>query len=176
LTSSGSSNSQIVVCGSVSPSTRTSNGHGGRRITTVSFNHEPDLPCWRYRSSATLFTHHSSGVRLNARIQEGDLEGAVGDGAGLADELVQPRLGHRAVALVVHISAVARSRRLPVDAHPAPYGTPRWGRVVPGGMTGRMTCQPLHPTQRGPGPRRGRLPTRLPSAARAGARKLTRAP
>jgi hypothetical protein len=32
------------------------------------------------------------------------------------------------------------------------------------------------PNQRGPGSRRGRQPTRLPSTARAGARKLTRAP
>jgi hypothetical protein len=41
------------------------------------------------------------GVGLDPGIQEGGLEGAVGNGAWLAEELVEPRFGDRAVALVV---------------------------------------------------------------------------
>ena len=61
---------------------------------------------------------------MNARVEEGDLEGALGDRAGLADELVQPRFGDRAVALVVDIGSVRGSRRLPVDAYAEPHGRP----------------------------------------------------
>ena len=72
------------------------------------------------------------GVGLDARIQEGDLEGALGDRAGLADELVQPRFGQGAVALVVDVGAVGGSRGLPVEAHPEPD----WDRRAPvGAMT-----------------------------------------
>ena len=56
-------------------------------------------------------------VGLDAGIEEGDLEGAVGDGAGLADELVEPLFGHRSTALVVDIGPVRRTRRLSVDEH-----------------------------------------------------------
>ena len=37
---------------------------------------------------------------MDASVEEGDLEGAVADGARLADELVQARFGDCAVALV----------------------------------------------------------------------------
>ena len=57
------------------------------------------------------------GVGLDAGVEEGDLEGAVGDGAGLADELVQSLFGRRAVALAVHVDSVRRTRRLSVDEH-----------------------------------------------------------
>src|SRR5918995_6949887 len=57
---------------------------------------------------------------------------------------------------------MARQAVLQLGPRPATYG--RW--VAPGGVTGRMTCQPLQRTQRGPGPRRGQRPTRLPGAAR----------
>src|SRR4029450_5300022 len=62
LASSGSSSSQIVVCGSVSRSTVASNAHGGSRITTVSFNHKPDLADRRYRRSQLLLAVTSSGA------------------------------------------------------------------------------------------------------------------
>ena len=54
---------------------------------------------------------------LDPGIEEGDLDGAVGDGVGLANELVQPLFGHRALALVVHVGPVRRTRRLPVKEH-----------------------------------------------------------
>ncbi len=59
-------------------------------------------------------------VDLSARVEKGDLEGAVGYGAGLTDELVQPLPGQRSVALVIDIGVVRRGRRLPVDAHAEP--------------------------------------------------------
>jgi hypothetical protein len=63
-------------------------------------------------------------VDLGTRIEEGDLEGAVSYGAGLADELVQPLSGHRAVALVADVGAVRRARRLSVDAYVESYEVP----------------------------------------------------
>src|ERR1700730_4966823 len=54
-------------------------------------------------------------VRLGAGIKEGNLEGAVGDGAGLADELVYPVLREGAVAVVVDVGSVGLAGRLSVD-------------------------------------------------------------
>ena len=62
------------------------------------------------------------GVGLNARVEEGDLEGVLADGATLADELVEPRFGDPAVAVVVDVDSVRGDRRLPVDAHAKSYG------------------------------------------------------
>jgi len=45
-------------------------------------------------------------VGLDLGVEEGDLEGTVGDGAGLADELVQSLFGDRTIALAVHVGAV----------------------------------------------------------------------
>lgn len=47
---------------------------------------------------------------LHAGFEEGDLEGAVGDGALLPDELVEPLLGDRAVALAVSVRSVGGTR------------------------------------------------------------------
>src|SRR5215213_2485900 len=62
------------------------------------------------------------GVGLDARIQEGDLKGALADRAWLANELVEPWLGDRAVALVVDIRPVGASRGQPVDTHMELHG------------------------------------------------------
>jgi hypothetical protein len=61
------------------------------------------------------------GVGLDAGVEEGSLQGAVADGTGLADELVEPRLGDRAVALVVNVGAMGGARGLAVEQHPEPY-------------------------------------------------------
>ena len=68
------------------------------------------------------------GVGLDAGVQEGDLEGAVGDGAGLADQLVQPGVGDCAVARLVDVGAVGGAWWLAVEAHPEPDGTLWRGR------------------------------------------------
>src|SRR5262249_38599162 len=52
---------------------------------------------------------------LSAGVGEGDLEGAGGNGPGLADELVQPLLAGGAAALAVHIGSLGGARRLPVE-------------------------------------------------------------
>jgi hypothetical protein len=52
---------------------------------------------------------------VGAWFREGDLEGLVGDGAGLADELVYPLLGKGAVAVVVDIGFVGVAGWLSVD-------------------------------------------------------------
>src|SRR5271165_979396 len=66
-------------------------------------------------------------VGLDPGVGEGDLEGAVGDGAGLPDELVQPLFGHRSVALAVHVGPVRRTRRLAVDEHAEPHRRALYG-------------------------------------------------
>src|SRR3954451_3018460 len=58
------------------------------------------------------------GVGLGAGVGELDLEGALGDGSVLPDELVQPLLGKRAGAVLVHVGSVIRAGRLPVEEHP----------------------------------------------------------
>src|SRR4030095_15276100 len=73
--------------------------------------------CWTAMTLPPLLTApcglaEGEGVGLDAGIQEGDLEGVLADRAGLAEELVQPRVGDRAVALVVQISSVGGSRGL----------------------------------------------------------------
>jgi hypothetical protein len=52
---------------------------------------------------------------LDPRIQELDRELPIGDGDGLADELVQPLLGHRPITLFVRVGSVSCARELEVD-------------------------------------------------------------
>ena len=44
--------------------------------------------------------------RLHARIEKLDLEQSIGDRRRLADHLIEPLVGHRAVALVVNVHSV----------------------------------------------------------------------
>jgi hypothetical protein len=46
----------------------------------------------------------------------------------MADELVRPRVGEGAVALVVDVGAAGGARGLPVEAHPEPDRTLGRGR------------------------------------------------
>ena len=57
------------------------------------------------------------GERLHASIEELDLELSIDDRLRLSDQLIQPLFDHRAVAAVVHVEAVSRTRRLPVNRH-----------------------------------------------------------
>ena len=68
---------------------------------------------------------------MDAGVEEGDLEVTVADWAGLADELVEPRVGEGAVALVVDVGAVGVARGWPS----------RWtlNRMGPPGVAGAMT-------------------------------------
>src|ERR1039457_4596489 len=62
-------------------------------------------------------------VGLSPWIEKCDLEGAADDGAGLADELIQPLLGEGAVALGVNVGSVGLARLLPVDEYTESRGT-----------------------------------------------------
>src|SRR5262245_30689660 len=57
------------------------------------------------------------GVELDARIEKFDLDLAVGDGPDLPDQLMEARLGDRAVAGLVDVEPVRGARRLPVEEH-----------------------------------------------------------
>ena len=59
-------------------------------------------------------------VGLSPWVGEGDLEGAVGDGAGLADELVNPLLRGRAAAVAIGVGTVRGAGWLPVEKHAEP--------------------------------------------------------
>src|SRR5271157_2420454 len=68
-------------------------------------------------------------VGLDLGVEEGDLEGAVGNGTGLPEKLVQPMFGHRSVTLVVHIDPMCRARRLSVEKHAESYGRVPYARA-----------------------------------------------
>src|SRR5438067_3359554 len=61
--------------------------------------------------------------RLHARVEELNLELSVSDGARLSDQLIQPLLGNRAVALVVDVDSVCSARRLSIDEHAKSHGS-----------------------------------------------------
>ena len=65
---------------------------------------------------------------LHARIEKLDLEQAIGDGLGLADQLIQSLFADRTDALVVDVDAVRSARRLSIEAHAKPHGSPWRGR------------------------------------------------
>src|SRR5215471_15305206 len=67
-------------------------------------------------------------VGLGAGVEEGDLEGAVGDGAGLADELVGPLLCEGAVAVGAGVGPVRLAGWLTLDADAEPLGRSRCRR------------------------------------------------
>jgi hypothetical protein len=57
---------------------------------------------------------------LHARVEELDVELPVGDGTALTDQLVEPLLVERAVALLVDVDAMCRAGRSPIDEHSEP--------------------------------------------------------
>src|SRR6266511_2642612 len=63
-------------------------------------------------------------VALDARLEEGDLEGAVRDRSRLPDQLIQPLVHHRAVALFVDVESARFAGRLTVDEHAEGNGGP----------------------------------------------------
>src|SRR3954467_14549063 len=106
---------------SVSASSGTSTWNGRMALpvscaTAVMAGWSPLCAQWP-RFAALAGLAERQGVGLHAGVEEGDLERALGDRALLADELVQPRLGHRAGALVVDVVPVVGARRQSVDAH-----------------------------------------------------------
>jgi hypothetical protein len=60
--------------------------------------------------------------RLHARIEKLDLELPISNGLRLPDQLIQPLFGHRAVALLVNVTAVRRLRRPSIEEHANAYG------------------------------------------------------
>jgi hypothetical protein len=59
---------------------------------------------------------------LHARTQKLDLELAIDDRLLLPDQLVQPLLGHDALAVGVDVSSMSPARRLPIDQRAELHG------------------------------------------------------
>src|SRR5580658_3140900 len=66
---------------------------------------------------------------LQPRIEKLDFELTVGDRLLLPDQLIQPLLGHRAVALFVDVNAVSRARLSSIDQNAKFYGRSRRRRA-----------------------------------------------
>src|SRR5206468_9793945 len=73
--------------------------------------------CMPFRCASSERKH----VSLDAGIEKLDLEQPIHNGLGLSDELVEPLLRHRAVALFVHVPAASIARRLTVNEHAESY-------------------------------------------------------
>src|SRR5215510_606615 len=58
---------------------------------------------------------------LHAGIEELDFELPIGDGHGVADQLIESLLGNCADALVVDVDPVSRTRRLPIYEYAKPH-------------------------------------------------------
>ena len=56
-------------------------------------------------------------VCLDAGCEEGDLEGAVGDGSRLAKQLIEPLLADGSAALFVNVESVSLARRFTIDEY-----------------------------------------------------------
>src|SRR5690242_18034447 len=63
------------------------------------------------------------GVDLHTGIEEGDVEGALGDASLLADDLVEPLLLDDTTPSVVHVASVTGTGRLSVDRDLVAHGT-----------------------------------------------------
>src|SRR5205823_1716660 len=61
---------------------------------------------------------------LHTRIEKLDLELSIGDRPLLADQLIQPLVGHRAVALFVDIGSMRSTGWLSIDEHTKTHGSP----------------------------------------------------
>src|SRR5207248_9205087 len=59
---------------------------------------------------------------LQACIEKRDLELAISNVPRLSDQLIQPLVGHRAVALVVNVTSVGIARRLSIEEHAKAHG------------------------------------------------------
>src|SRR5919108_5602798 len=72
----------------------------------------------QFRSSSSLRCHGSAEgerERLHARIEKRDLELPISNGLRLSDQLIEPLVGHRAVALLVNVTAMSSTRRLSIE-------------------------------------------------------------
>jgi hypothetical protein len=64
-------------------------------------------------------------VSRDTRVEERDLEGVLGDGTVLTDELVEPLFDNHAVAIRIHVTPLRRSRRVAIEQYVEAYGGSR---------------------------------------------------
>ena len=88
---------------------RGSHGHGSRTQEATPLPVHPIVHVGRLPLGSLA---KREGESLHARIEELDLELSIDDRLWLPNQLIQPRIDHRAVAAVVHVEAVRRPGRL----------------------------------------------------------------
>src|SRR5258708_30682682 len=74
-----------------------------------------------FRSWSAPISAEGECVCLNTRIEKANLEGVIGDVAGLAYQLIQPLPGHDALPFRIDVRAVAIARRCAVDGDAKPH-------------------------------------------------------
>ena len=102
-------------------------GYGSASTFSTAFSRHVGRPRVATRASARsrlLQSAEREGERRHASIEELDLELSIDDRLRLSDQLIQPRFDHRAGAAVVHVEAVSRTRRLPVNRHAETHRVP----------------------------------------------------
>src|SRR5215472_2758826 len=77
----------------------------------------PTSGCNPTNSNAFHGSAEGEGERLDAGIEEFDLEPSIDDGLLLHDQLVHPRFGNCAVALVVYVTSVSGAGQLSIYKH-----------------------------------------------------------
>src|SRR5262249_8899278 len=60
---------------------------------------------------------------LHARIEKLDLKLSISDELQLSNQLIQPLVGNRSVALIVNVNSVSCARRLSIDQHAKSHGS-----------------------------------------------------
>src|SRR5215472_17612958 len=100
----------VAASGGTEPSRQVIEGFVARRFGSDRFHRRP---------GALVGGTSAEGERerLHARIQKHDLELSVGNLPRLADQLMQPLLGHRAVAPGIDVAAVRVARCSSIEQH-----------------------------------------------------------
>src|SRR4051812_33231607 len=105
----------------VLPATRRTR-RGDAHAPCVALGH-PAASMWLIRSPWRERSAEGEGERLHARVDELDLERAIGDRVRLSDQLIQALLRRYAIPLSVDVEPMGGARRLAVEQHTESHRT-----------------------------------------------------
>src|SRR5947209_20367321 len=97
-------------------------GHGYGSLSFLTFlslgdESSPPPECGDQVNSLGCGSAEGEHKGLYARSEKLDLEQAISNGFGLSDQLIQPLVGNRTVALVVNVTSMSRARCLSIEEH-----------------------------------------------------------